>query len=183
MVHWIRTAIVLLLVASAVSACGESAGPERSDWLDLPPDLSTSPDAVVVVGTGTCSMRNEGFEEADGVFLVTERFVCEDVMSDARVTGTHEFVAMTKYVDETTGGIWTTQEGTITTEEGTWRGPAWGVVDLSGVLPFAEGVIPFNYGEGLYVGEGTYEGLEYHWYVTGSNSQSGLTGWIRNAER
>lgn len=51
---------------------------------------------------------------------------------------------------------------------------------MSAVLPFAEGVIPFNYGEGHYLGEGAYEGLEYHWYISGSDSQSGLTGWIRS---
>lgn len=180
MPHTVRVAVAVLLTA-AVSGCSDGALSEGSERLDRPPELDTSRDAVVVVGAGTCSMRNEGFTEADGVFLLTERFVCEDVMSDHRVSGAHELVVVTEYVDENTGGVWTTESATLTNDEGAWRGSAWGVVDLSGVLPFAEGLWPFNYGEGLYFGEGAYEGLVYHWYIAGSNSESGLTGWIRSA--
>lgn len=152
------------------------------EWPDRPPDLGTDTDAVVVVGAGTCQMRNEGFTEVEGFGVVTERFICEDVMSDPRVTGTQELVVITKYADDTIGGIWTAEEATLITEEGTWRGVAWGIVDFVGVLPFAEREVPFNYGEAHYIGEGPYEGLEYHWYLTGSNSESGVTGWIRSVE-
>lgn len=110
-----QAAIVVLLTASLVAGCGDGPISEESDWLDRPPDLGTPSDAVVVVGSGTCSMRNEGFAQVDGVFLVTERFICEDDMSDPRVTGAHEFVAVTKHIDETTGGIWTTEGATLTT--------------------------------------------------------------------
>ena len=66
----------------------------------------------------------------------------------------------------------------LTNDGGTWRGNSQGVVDLDGVLPFAKGVVPFNYGEGHYVGEDGYAGLEYHYYVTGSNEEAGAAGWI-----
>ena len=142
-------------------------------------DLSVDANAIVVVGSGTCSMLRDGYTVADGVQFVTERFICEDVMSDPRVTGTNELVVETKITDDDTGGIWTAEEATLTTAEGSWRGTAWGIVDLSGVLPFAAGVIPFNYGEAHYIGEGPYAGLEYHWYIAGSNSEAAVTGWIR----
>ena len=86
------------------------------------------------------------------------------------------------YPDDTTGAVWIAEGGTLTTDEGTWRGDSWGVVDLAGVSPWAEGVVPFNYGEGHYVGEGVYEGLEYHWYLNGSNALGSITGWIVSSE-
>ena len=170
-------------IAAAVTVVWLISGCSGGDGVEhQPPDLSASPDAVVVVGTGVCSMRNEGFYEEDGVYIVLERFICEDTMSDPRVTGTEELVVKTKYVDETTGGIWTAGEATLTTDDGIWRGTAWGIVDLAGVLPWAKGSFPFNYGEAHWIGEGPYEGLEYHWYITGSNSEAAITGWIRRTD-
>ena len=177
----VRMAIAIALVAG-LTGCATDTGTDGPEWPDLPPDLSLSPDAVVVIGTGQCSMRNTGFEEIDGVFYVTEVFSCADTMSDPRVTGTQDFVSVTKYVDENTGGIWFAEEMTLTTDEGTWRGTGWGIVDLEGVLPWAEGLWPFNYGEAHYTGEGPYEGLEYHYFVAGSNNQAAVTGWINTVE-
>jgi hypothetical protein len=175
-----RSGIRLTVVALGM-CCVAGCGSDAAVPVDSPPDLETSPEAVVVVGNSTCTMRNEGFTEDDGLGVVTERFICQDVMSDPRVTGTQELVAVTKYTDDTIGGVWTSDEATLTTDEGTWRGTGWGIVDLAGVLPFAEGEFPFNYGEAHFFGEGPYEGLEYHYYITGSNSSAGLTGWIRTS--
>jgi hypothetical protein len=162
-----RTALSVALVACLVGcATGGTEDPRT------PPE-----DATVVVGTGTCTLESLGDEIVDGVRVVTERFTCHDEMSDARVTGT-ETLAVTTRLSSSLGGTWSTAEAVLTTEGGTWRGWAQGVVDLSGVLPFAEGVTPFNYGEGHYLGEGAYKGLEYHYYMSGSNEEAGVTGWI-----
>lgn len=162
-----RTALTITLTACLVG-CAATV----TDVAEAPPD-----DAAVVAGTGTCTLANLGDEVIDGVRVVKERFTCADEMSDPRVTGTETLVITTR-LGASLGGTWSAPEAVLTTDGGTWRGWAQGVVDLNGVLPFAEGVTPFNYGEAHYVGEGAYEGLEYHYYMSGSNERAGITGWI-----
>ena len=143
----------------------------------IPPD-----DAIVVVGSGVCEMTPVSDEVVDGVNMIVELFVCEDTMSDPRVSGTEELLVETRLVDSTVGGTWTTREATLTNDGGTWSGTLQGIVDLQGVLPFAEGLVPYNYGEAHFVGEGAYEGLEYHYYISGSNGEAGVTGWITSSD-
>ena len=127
-------------------------------------------------------MTSVSDEVVDGVNMIVELFVCEDTMSDPRVSGTEELLVETQLVDSTVGGTWTTREATLTNDGGTWSGTLQGIVDLEGVLPFAEGLVPYNYGEAHFVGEGAYEGLKYHYYISGSNGEAGVTGWITSSD-
>ncbi len=143
----------------------------------VPPD-----DAIVVVGTGLCEMTPVSDEMVDGVNVIVERFVCKPEMSDPRVSGTEDLLIETRLADPTVGGTWTARQATLTNDQGTWSGTSQGLVDLEGVLPFAEGLVPYNYGEAHYVGEGAYDGLEYHYFISGSNGEAGVTGWITSSD-
>lgn len=121
-------------------------------------------------------------EMVDGVDVVVERSVCTPEMSDPRVSGTEDLLVETRIADPTVGGTWTTRQALLTNDQGTWTGTSQGLVDLVGVLPFAEGLVPYNYGEAHYVSEGAYEGLEYHYFISGSNEEAGVTGWITSSD-
>jgi len=75
-------------------------------------------------------------------------------------------------------GLWTTEGATLTNEGGVWQATGHRVVDFVGVSPLAKGVWPFNYGEVEYVGEGNYEGLSMRLYISGTNFDFALAGWI-----
>lgn len=162
--------ILVVIVAASLTGC---AGGTGSDVVGAPPD-----DATAVVGASTCTLTDVSDDVVDDVRVIVERFECEDTMSDPRVTGTETLLSTSRIEPGAAAGTWSAPDAVLTTDGGTWRGWAQGVVDLTGVLPFAEGVTPFNYGEAHYVGEGAYQGLEYHVYVSGSNSELGVAGWI-----
>ena len=169
----VASCMTTLAMAAAFVGCSTDTQADPS----IPPD-----DAIVVVGSGVCEMTSVSDEVVDGVNMIVELFVCEDTMSDPRVSGTEELLVETRLVDSTVGGTWTTREATLTNDGGTWSGTLQGIVDLEGVLPFAEGLVPYNYGEAHFVGEGAYEGLEYHYYISGSNGEAGVTGWITSSD-
>ncbi len=140
-------------------------------------------DAVLVVGNGVCAVSTLGDEFVDGVTIITERFDCETVSSDPRTSGIEIYPEIvSRITDMSKGGTWTAEGITLTNDEGVWRGTGHGAFDLRGDLPFAEGIRPFNYGEINYVGEGAYEGLRLHIYISGPNEQAGLAGWIQPTE-
>jgi hypothetical protein len=169
----VTAGFLFFVLAVATAGCSSDSTVDQS----VPPD-----DAIVVVGTGTCDMTPVSDDMADGVRVLVEHFVCEDDMSDPRVSGTEDMRIVSRIADGTTGGTWIAQDATLTNDQGVWRGSVQGVFDLVGVLPFAEGVVPYNYGTGRYIGEGAYEGLEYHYFISGSNSEAGLTGWITSSD-
>ena len=170
--------IPLTLVLFLLPGCSDS------DDDAVPPGLGESTptdDATVVVGSGRCGMTSVSDDVVDGVEVIVEHFVCEVEASDPRVSGTEDLMVVTRLATWTLGGTWTVEDATLTNDGGTWRGSSQGVVDLTGVHPFAKAVIPFNYGEAHYIGEGAYDGLEYHYYISGSNGTAGVTGWIQPA--
>jgi hypothetical protein len=113
-----------------------------------------SAEAVVVTGTAMCWMGGTGP-------------VCEDDMSDPRVSG-YEHVGLLRFVvEEPNGKVWVAENDVITGEEGTWRGIAQGAEDTHAIAC----------GEAHFVGEGAYEGLEYHYYFCGW-PKAELRGWI-----
>jgi hypothetical protein len=175
----IRWLVPLTLVVLLLPGCGYSADDAVAPGSG---DSTPADDATVVVGSGVCDMTSVSEEAVDGVDVIVEHFVCEDEMSDPRVSGTEDMMVVSRVADYSTGGTWTAQDTTLTNDGGTWRGSMQGVVDLAGVHPFAEGVRPFNYGEAHYIGEGAYDGLEYHYYISGSNGTAGVTGWIQPAD-
>ena len=172
----LRWLIPFTLVVLLLAACGDTADDAVGPGLG---DSTPADDATVVVGSGVCDMTSVSEEAVDGVDVIVEHFVCEDEMSDPRVTGTEDMMVVSRVADYSTGGTWTVQGATLTNDGGTWRGSAQGIVDLAGVHPFADRIRPFNYGEAHYIGEGAYDGLEYHYYISGSNGTAGVTGWIQ----
>jgi len=139
--------------------------------------------AVLVVGDSVCTVSTLGDEVVEGVTVITERFECETTSSDRRTSGVEVFPEIVSRIsDPSTGGTWTADDITLTNDGGVWRGTGHGAFDLRGRLPFAEGVSPFNYGEVTYLGEGGYDGLRLHIYISGPNEQAGLAGWIQPAE-
>ena len=165
----------VLVLSLANAGCSKDSTADPS----VPPD-----DAIVVVGStlGNCSMTPISDDLVDGVDVIVEHFVCETESSDPRVSGTEDLMVVTRVADYATGGTWTVQDSTLTNDQGVWRGTSQGIVDLVGVLPFAEGLWPYNYGEAHYVGEGAYEGLEYHYFFSGSNGKGGVAGWITSSD-
>ncbi len=169
----VRVVVAGTVVALIVGACGGASAKVETDPAD---------DATTVIGTGTCDMAQVSQDAEDGVLVVVERFECQLELSDPRVSGTEIFTTTTRVPDMRIGGPWTATGNVLTTEGGTWRGWSRGVAELVGVLPWAEGLKPFNYGEGHYVGEGEYEGLIFHYYFAGSNGEAGAAGWIEELD-
>jgi hypothetical protein len=149
-----------------LAACG-------SDTADQAPPS----DAVVVVGTATCTLDSMVEEIVDGISVIDEEFKCKLRLSDPRVSGTETLQVVSRVADWELGGAWTA-EGRIVTDGGEWQGGGQGVVDLVGVLPFAGGIVPSNFGGIVYEGVGAFEGLEFTYYFAGSNATEGIAGWI-----
>lgn len=146
----------LAVLAFLVAACG---GSEESDSAPTgaPPD-----DAVVVVGSATCIFAEDPDDTVE----------CEHSMSDPRVSGAEVSTGYT-FIENSgsTGFAWSAEDTVMTTAEGTWRGSVHGVDDGN------QGVM----GEAHLLGEGEYEGLEYHYYLNGFE-QVEVMGWISGGE-
>ena len=169
----VTAGLSVLVLSLATAGCSSDSTVDQS----VPPD-----DAIVAVGTGTCDMTPVSDDMVDGVDVIVEHFVCQLDMSDPRVNGIEDLMVVSRLADSATGGTWTAVDATLTNDQGVWRGSSQGVFDLVGVSPFAEGLVPYNYGEAHYIGEGAFEGLEYHYFISGSNEQAGVTGWITSAD-
>ncbi len=111
---------------------------------------------VTVEGTSTCTETSDSALRSSGV--------CTDTMSDPRVSGT---AIATARIDTAPP---TAMDGTyeLTNDNGTWVG------DWSGEIT-ADGnhII-----DGLYIGSGDYEGLQYRQHVEGVNFPWTITGTI-----
>jgi hypothetical protein len=167
-----RRVVLVPITLLVLASCSTASIPE-----------APGSDAVFVVGNGVCTISTLEDEVVDGVTVITERFDCETVSSDPRTSGVEIYPEIvSRITDKSRGGTWTAEGITLTNDEGVWRGTGHGAFDLRGDLPFAEGISPFNYGEINYVGEGAYEGLRLHIYISGPNEQVGLAGWIQPSE-
>lgn len=146
-----------------------------------------SEDVDAFVGTGSCVMTPESDETtADETREIREHFSCTLESSDERVTGSRELDTVTVVRDATAplpdALMWWSEEDVITTEVGTWRlADGYGVVDMAGVHPMAEGVRPSNYEVSRYVGDDGYSGLELTIIYMGTNESGGFAGWIEDA--
>jgi hypothetical protein len=153
----------------AALAVAETTAASSEDVLGL----HAVPDgAVVVWGTAACDFA-EGGTGLDGKPGMA--IVCDLDMSDPRVSGSETqdrfgFLAGRLWV----GGVWVAAEATITNDGGSWRGVAQGAED--------DEAIPI--GEAHYVGEGTYAGLEFHYYFFDSPEYEAVQihGWISGGE-
>ena len=156
-------------VVALAAGCGDS----HSDVADneTAPFHAVPEDADIVVGTVSCELTEDGVdlddpEEGSGGWLV----VCELDLSDPRVSGTERHDRF-RWLAEGNGGlVWIAEDAVITNDDGSWRGSAQ-AADSGG---------PVN-GEAHYVGEGAYEGLEFHYYFNAVD-EGELRGWIYDSD-
>lgn len=164
---WIATALIAVAALIGVGIWllvrdGESTTDEATTT-GTAPFHAVSADAVGVSGTAACSFSNAGVDPAGGAGLLV---VCDLDMSDPRVSGTERHDRFRSAAETGAGGVWVAEEATITNVQGTWRGTAQAADDG---LPS---------GEAHYVGEGAYEGLEFHYYFGHVDEDVVVRGWI-----
>jgi len=119
-------------------------------------------DSVGVTGTARCTFPDvEGFKA-----------VCQLDMSDPRVSGTEvsdNYRFFGEDDDDADAVVWVADD-VLTNEEGTWRGATQAADDSTPC------------GESHLVGEGAYEGLEFHYYFCHTSAGAELRGWISSGE-
>jgi hypothetical protein len=159
-----RRFLTALVVVALLGACGsddssDSAATTSESDTNAAPFHAVPDDAQVVWGTVQC--------RAVGGALVLE---CELDMSDPRVSGTETIDQFQIVAPGSVGRVWIFGSDVITNAEGTWRGNSQGADDPPGNPT----------GESHLVGEGAYEGLEFHYYFTEPVLLEGgfLRGWI-----
>jgi hypothetical protein len=159
-----RRFLTALVVVALLGACGsddssDSVATTSESDTNTAPFHAVPDDAQVVWGTVQC--------RAVGDVLVLD---CELDMSDPRVSGTEAIDQFQMVVGGSVGRVWIFGSDVITNAEGTWRGSAQGADDPPGNPT----------GESHLVGEGAYEGLEFHYYFTEPVLLEGgfLRGWI-----
>jgi len=143
-------------------------------------DADPGDEAVPVLGTARCSKSTVSEEMGDGVVTIEEQFSCATELSDSRVSGTQTLPIVIRMLGM--DGTWTVSGAVLSTEEGRWTGSGRGVATFSELEMPAETLAPpLNFGEMHYSGEGPYEGLEFHYYIMGSNTALAIAGWIDEA--
>jgi hypothetical protein len=163
-----RILVVLLMVMSCliVASCGDEESAETTTS-DLAPFHVVPSDALGVTGTATCSFSNSGTNPETGDSGL--RVACDLDMSDPRVSGTETSDRYRFYIPDDRaefGTVWVAEEAILTNEEGTWRG----------ITQAGDDTRPC--GETHYLGEGGYEGLEFHYYFCHVDGPAELRGWI-----
>lgn len=163
------TTCLLLLVACSPAGTSTPA----SSSTGAAPFHSIPSSSVVVWGTATCELSDGGVDPVGGGagWLA----VCNFDMSDPRVSGT-ETEDRFRFLIGQAGfpTLWVSEEAAITNADGAWRGTVQ-AAENSGSAPI---------GEAHYIGEGAYQGLEFHYFfaavVDGGPVQ--LNGWISRSE-
>jgi hypothetical protein len=168
--------LAMVGIAALLGACGAgqpTAPPsptgiaaEADDPVaDVAPFHAVAADSVFVSGTPRCR-----FSEEDGAFIAA----CTLDLSDPRVSGSERQAGWQVVVDEqgqSRGTVQIADTCTIANDVGSWRGGAQATdLDNTGTLL-----------EAHYVGEGAYDGLEFHYYVSdvdSANAPPVLMGWI-----
>jgi hypothetical protein len=177
------------------------APPTEGDWTSTPlpltgwissstladPASTTAPDApfhAVPGGPGTfpvngwaaCDSTGSGTVDPEGELdgLVT----CQLDLSDPRVSGTETQDGFRLLAgDVGAGDVRAADDARITTTEGTWRGRVQAATD--------DASVPAPIGEAHYIGEGAYEGLEFHYYFAdleiAEDGPVRVHGWISPA--
>ena len=155
-------AVALIAVAALIGIGIWMLVRDSATTTETAPFHAIPTDAVGVFGTAECSFSDVGTDPEGGAGLVV---VCELELSDPRVSGTERHDRFRFVAESEAGAVWVAEEATITNEQGTWRGTAQAADDG---LPS---------GEAHYVGEGAYEGLEFHYYF-GHVDDIVVRGWI-----
>ena len=94
--------------------------------------------------------------------------MCKLDVSDPRVSGNQRHDRMRIFNGGEVGVVWVAEEAVITNAEGTWRSSVQAGDDSPPT------------GETRYVGEGAYEGLEFHYYFSDCSNlgEAKVRGWI-----
>lgn len=124
-------------------------------------------DAVAVAGTAACDLSEDGVDPEGGPGFLA---VCELRMSDPRVSGTERDDRFRDFAEGPGGRVWVAEEVVITNTQGTWRGSTQAAENQQGIAS----------GEAHFIGEGAYEGLEFHYYFFHADLSdvAQLRGWI-----
>ncbi len=174
------TAVVIAGVLVAGSALNRVPAPVPPATPSTSTAVVTSPTAVA--GTSSCTYGADSERIVDGAVQLTVQMHCPLQMSDPRVTGSEDFTLVIRQLDAAVAATWTATDMVLTTAGGTWRGEGSGVVDYQGNLPMAPGLSELQIGGFDLVGEGNYEGLEFHFYIAGAgvgaNPGYDTVGWI-----
>jgi hypothetical protein len=133
-------------------------------------------ETVAVSGTAACDATGSGAVDPQGALdvLVT----CQLDLSDPRVSGTETQDRFHILAGSVGGGdVRVADDARIATADGTWRGRVQAAAD--------DASVPAPVGEAHYVGEGAYEGLEFHYYFADLDIAEGgavlVHGWISPA--
>lgn len=172
---WVVAAAALLLAMTVSAALVGGELVRRANELSFLPAPAAAPtpfhaipdDFATVSGGADCSLSgNAGINPKTGGpgFKVT----CAVEMDDPRVSGIEIADRIRITERDGTGYVWVAEEATISNEEGTWRG----------IIQTADNGSQRN-GEGHFIGEGAYEGLEHHYYWSVNAADQHIrTGWV-----
>ena len=158
-----------------IGACGSEPSSDTSPGeaatsvpFESAPFHAVAADAVVVSGSAVCEFSDEGVgvDGEPNSFLV----VCELDLSDPRVSGTERHDRFRFVTERGAGSVWLVEDATIVNADGSWRGYAQAAEDTAAIPS----------GEAHYVGEGAYEGLEFHYYFFHADLGAAVDvrGWI-----
>jgi hypothetical protein len=172
---WVVAAAALLLAMTFSAALVGGELMRRANELSFLPAPAAAPtpfhgipDAFETVsGKAECFVNGYGgIDPATGGagWIVS----CWLEMDDPRVSG-HEVANRIRITErDGTGYVWVAEEATITNDEGTWRG----------IIQTADNGSQRN-GEGHFIGEGAYEGLEYHYFFGVNVADEHIrAGWV-----
>lgn len=168
-----RSRALLLTFCLIFASCGGDS-PDTGDLSDTtqaasPVALHPIPlESVGVTGTASCNFSDLGTDPEDPEGESGDLVTCELEMSDPRVSGTETHDRFRYYNIGDDSLAWVAEEAVITNEEGTWRG----------IVQAGDDGTPI--GEAHYVGEGAYDGLEFHYYFahTALANTAEVRGWI-----
>jgi len=168
---WAAGAAIVMCLAFGVlpALAQEEPTADEATTAEVAPFHAVPEGSVVVWGTASCAISLGGGDSTDGA--VGWLVVCTLDMSDPRVSGTERHDRFRILAGRIGAGVvWVAEDAHLTNDEGSWRGSAQAAEDRAGT----------PVGEAHYVGEGAYEGLEFHYYFSAdpNPAQAALRGWI-----
>ncbi len=170
--------LVASLAACSASESGSAAAPADSPTTTAAPAAATAAgaaaaavtplqaipaDSVGVTGELTCRGSDDGTTVEGGPSWL---FVCELDTSDRRVNGTQTDDFFRLYDMGGAALVWVAEDSVIVNDKGAWRG----------IVQAGDDATPC--GEAHYVGEGAYDGLEFHYYFCDAGEAAEVRGWI-----
>jgi hypothetical protein len=169
MAHSTRILLLVVVGCLTVASCEAGSSDTTQAAMGTPAAIhAIAADSVGVTGTAECGFFNTGTDLEDPGAEEGDLVECELEMSDPRVSGIEVHDRFHYYDTGAQAFAWVAEEATITNADGSWRGLAQAVDDGTPI------------GEARYIGEGAYDGLEFHYYFShpSISGQAELHGWI-----